>query len=122
MSVAPVPAQDNRLLEVKDLVIEFHLIDGIVPAVNGVSLDVERGKTLGIVGESGCGKSVTALRHPAGWYPIAPGKVVGGQILFHRWSTDETVDLTRLPPMAARDTQNPRQRDRHDLPGADDVA
>jgi oligopeptide/dipeptide ABC transporter ATP-binding protein len=100
MSVAPVPAQDNRLLEVKDLVIQFHLMDGVVPAVNGVSLDVERGKTLGIVGESGCGKSVTALAI-LGLVPNPPGKVVGGQIVFNRWSTDETIDLTRLPPMGS---------------------
>lgn len=100
MSVAPVPAQDNRLLEVKDLVIQFHLMDGVVPAVNGVSLDVERGKTLGIVGESGCGKSVTALSI-LGLVPNPPGKVVGGQIVFHRWSTSESIDLTRLPPMGS---------------------
>ena len=49
------------ILEVKNLTTCFHGKNGIVPAVNGVSLSVEPGKTLGIVGESGCGKSVTAL-------------------------------------------------------------
>lgn len=100
MSVAPIPLQDNRLLEVKDLVIQFHLMDGVVPAVNGVSFEVKRGKTMGVVGESGCGKSVTALAM-LGLVPNPPGKVVGGQIVFHRWSTGEAIDLTRLPPMGS---------------------
>ena len=49
------------LLEVKDLKTHFTTDDGIVKAVDGVSFSVEKGKTLGIVGESGCGKSVTCL-------------------------------------------------------------
>ena len=49
------------LLEVKDLRTSFRTDDGIVKAVDGVTFSVERGKTLGIVGESGCGKSVTCL-------------------------------------------------------------
>ncbi|HRJ43171.1 MAG TPA: ATP-binding cassette domain-containing protein, partial [Caldilineaceae bacterium] len=92
--------QENRLLEVKDLVIQFHLMDGVVPAVNGVSLEVKRGKTLGVVGESGCGKSVTALAM-LGLVPNPPGKVVGGQIVFPRWTTGEAIDLPRLPPMGS---------------------
>ena len=49
------------LLEVEDLRTSFRTDDGIVRAVDGVTFSVERGKTLGIVGESGCGKSVTCL-------------------------------------------------------------
>ena len=49
------------LLEIQDLVTAFHTPAGRVPAVDGVSLSIERGTTLGLVGESGCGKSVTAM-------------------------------------------------------------
>src|SRR5205814_9530684 len=49
------------LLEVKDLRTSFHTEDGSVGAVDGVSFSIEKGQTLGIVGESGCGKSVTCL-------------------------------------------------------------
>ena len=49
------------ILSVRDLATHFHTRDGIIRAVDGVSFDLEAGETLGIVGESGCGKSVTAL-------------------------------------------------------------
>ena len=55
-------AQDERdILQVKDLVTAFDTDEGQLTAVDGVSLKVKRGKTLGIVGESGCGKSITSL-------------------------------------------------------------
>jgi oligopeptide transport system ATP-binding protein len=69
------------LLEVRDLQTHFHTQDGVVKAVNGVSFHVERGETLGIVGESGCGKSVTSLSIMR-LIPSPPGKIAGGQILF----------------------------------------
>lgn len=69
------------LLEVRDLQTNFFTQDGVVKAVNGVSFHVERGETLGIVGESGCGKSVTSLSIMR-LVPSPPGKIVGGQILF----------------------------------------
>ncbi|HUV73982.1 MAG TPA: ABC transporter ATP-binding protein [Anaerolineae bacterium] len=69
------------LLEVKDLRTQFHTIDGIVRAVNGVSFSVNAGETLGIVGESGCGKTVTALS-VVGLVPQPPGEIVSGQVLF----------------------------------------
>ena len=69
------------LLEVADLKTHFFTLDGVVRAVDGVSFSLARGETLGIVGESGCGKSVTALSILR---LIAPetGRVVGGSIKF----------------------------------------
>ena len=77
------------LLEVNDLSTHFFTRDGVVRAVDGVSFAVEKGKTLGIVGESGCGKSVTALSI-MGLIPIPPAKIVSGEVLF------EGRDLTKL--------------------------
>jgi ABC-type dipeptide/oligopeptide/nickel transport system ATPase component len=51
----------THLLEVRDLKTYFYTSDGVLPAVDGVSLDIGKGETLGVVGESGCGKSVTSL-------------------------------------------------------------
>ena len=68
------------LLEVKDLRTHFFTADGIVRAVDGVSYDVEEGETLGLVGESGCGKSVSALSLMR-LIPDPPGKIVGGEVL-----------------------------------------
>lgn len=69
------------LLQVKDLKTQFFTEDGVVKAVDGVSYDVEEGETLGLVGESGCGKSVSALSILR-LIPYPPGKIVGGEILF----------------------------------------
>ncbi|HEX9077463.1 MAG TPA: ABC transporter ATP-binding protein [Anaerolineae bacterium] len=69
------------LLEVKDLKTEFHTQDGIVHAVNGVSFSVDEGETLGLVGESGCGKSVSVLSVMR-LIPTPPGKIPSGQVLF----------------------------------------
>lgn len=70
-----------RLLEVRDLQTSFMTRDGPVRAVNGVSLQLDRGETLGLVGESGCGKSVTALSIMR-LIPVPPGRIAGGPILF----------------------------------------
>jgi peptide/nickel transport system ATP-binding protein len=86
---------DDLLLEVRDLRTYFPLDEGLVRAVDGVSYTLRRGRTLGIVGESGCGKSVTAqsiLR-----IVPKPGRVVGGQILFHR-RPEHVLDLAHLDP------------------------
>jgi peptide/nickel transport system ATP-binding protein len=69
------------VLEVRELRTEFMTDDGSFPAVDGVSLSVEAGKTLAIVGESGCGKSVTALSI-MGLVPNPPGRISGGSIRF----------------------------------------
>jgi hypothetical protein len=113
-SVLP-PLSAMPLLEIKNLVTAFHTPAGRVPAVDGVSLSIERGKTLGLVGESGCGKSVTAmsiLRLVA-----APGVIESGRRFcsIPGWRRDDLVTLLRAPAAAG-----PRWPDRDDLPGADD--
>lgn len=75
----------DKVLEVKDLVVEFRTDRGTVKAVNGVNFDVFKGKTVGIVGESGSGKSVTALAI-MGLIPNPPGRITNGQILFNNKS------------------------------------
>jgi len=82
-----LPTSDSPLLAVRDLRTYFFQDDGLVKAVDGASFDVFAGRTLGIVGESGCGKSVTArsiLR-----IVDRPGRIVGGQILLQQ--EDETA-------------------------------
>ncbi|MDE3192336.1 MAG: ABC transporter ATP-binding protein [Chloroflexota bacterium] len=69
------------LLEVKDLHTSFFTRDGVVRAVDGVSFELNAGETLGLVGESGCGKSVTALSLMR-LIPMPPGKITEGQIVF----------------------------------------
>jgi len=71
----------NALLEIHNLHTYFKTDEGIARAVNGVDLKVPRGQTLGLVGESGCGKSVTALSIMR-LVPDPPGKIVGGEIIF----------------------------------------
>jgi oligopeptide transport system ATP-binding protein len=88
------------LLEVKDLKTYFYTREGVVQAVDGVTFTVDKGQTLGIVGESGCGKSVTALSI-MGLIPKPPAKIAGGQVHF------EGKNLTELND---RQLQNVRGR------------
>jgi oligopeptide/dipeptide ABC transporter ATP-binding protein len=74
-------AATEPLLSVRDLRTQFFTRDGIVHAVDGVSFDLVKGKTLGIVGESGCGKTVTALS-VMGLLPSPPARIVSGEVLF----------------------------------------
>jgi oligopeptide/dipeptide ABC transporter ATP-binding protein len=76
-----VPPPPEILLDVRDLRTYFHVMDGTVPAVDGVSFSLERGRTLGIVGESGSGKSVTALTVMR-LLDIPPAEIVSGEIWF----------------------------------------
>src|SRR5574339_840452 len=91
------------LVEVRDLRVEFDVRAGIVKAVDGLNLTIHRGKTLGVIGESGCGKSMTA-RAILNMIP-KPGKITNGQILYHRrvqhnghGNMDDVVELTQLDP------------------------
>lgn len=72
---------DTPLMQVRDLTTRFYTDDGTVYAVNGISYDLREGETLGVVGESGCGKSVHALSI-MGLIPSPPGKVVDGSVTF----------------------------------------
>ncbi|MCF7689243.1 MAG: ABC transporter ATP-binding protein [Cephaloticoccus sp.] len=78
------------VLEVRDLVTTFDTDSGRLTAVDGVSFQVHRGRTLGIVGESGCGKSVTAFSMMR-LLPQPMGRIAGGQVLF------DGKDLTKVP-------------------------
>ena len=70
----------DRLLEVRDLQTSFRMRDGVVRAVDGATFGVDRGEVLGLVGESGCGKSVTSLSILRLITP--PGQITGGSIHF----------------------------------------
>lgn len=95
---------DKKLLmEVKDLRVYFHLAEGVVRAVDGVDLTIRRGQRLGVVGESGCGKSMTAMSLMR--LVPSPGQIESGEILFYRSSpnenfsvTMEVLDLAKLEP------------------------
>ncbi len=88
------PAQSRPILEIKNLKTYFFLDSGTIKSVDGVNLKIKRNTTLGLVGESGCGKSVTShsimrlIQSP-------PGRIVDGQILFYR-EPQEVVDITKL--------------------------
>jgi peptide/nickel transport system ATP-binding protein len=83
------------LLEIKGLKTHFKTDDGWLHAVDGVDLTVERGETVGVVGESGCGKSVTAMT-VLKLVPMPPGRIVAGQVLW------QGRDLVPLPPEEMR--------------------
>ena len=91
----------SPLLEVRDLRTHFFTRDGVVRAVDGVSLSVDRGRTLGLVGESGCGKSVLALSI-IGLIPRPPARIVGGEVVF------DGEDLTALSERELEDVRGKR--------------
>jgi peptide/nickel transport system ATP-binding protein len=88
-------AGGERLLDIRGLKTYFYTEEGVVRAVDGVDLHIDRGETLGVVGESGCGKTVTALSIMR-LIAIPPGKIVEGQML---WGGR---DLVTLPPAQMR--------------------
>ncbi|MBZ0281484.1 MAG: ABC transporter ATP-binding protein [Anaerolineae bacterium] len=102
---------DSSLLDIQDLKVHFFTDEGIVKAVDGVTMSIQRGKTFCVVGESGSGKSVAArailqIVHQ-------PGKVVGGKILYHKpqpTGSIQTVDITALDPRG-RDIRRIRGND-----------
>ena len=99
---------NDTILEIRDLKTYFFLERGVVKAVDGVDVAVGRRKTLGVVGESGCGKSVT-FRSVMRLIQSPPGKIVDGEILLHR-KDGATVDIVKLEP---------RSRQLRDIRGAE---
>ncbi|MCB0158893.1 MAG: ABC transporter ATP-binding protein [Caldilineaceae bacterium] len=95
-SWASTSATDEVLLEVKNVNTKFFLQQGVVRAVNGVDFTINRGQTIGLVGESGCGKSVLA-RSILRIVP-PPGRITEGEILFHQraGAGEEVIDLVKL--------------------------
>ena len=91
----------DPLLQVRDLEVQFQTIEGTVHAVNGISYDLDWGETLGIVGESGCGKSVSVLSIMQ-LIPEPPGKIAGGEVIYRN------EDLLK---MGKNDIQNIRGTD-----------
>jgi ABC-type Fe3+/spermidine/putrescine transport system ATPase subunit len=89
-------AAGERLLEVEDLVTSFYTRDGVVRAVSGISFHVDRGEVLGLVGESGCGKSVTSLSILR--LVAKPGRIERGAIL--EVAALSFVGLGAQPPLA----------------------
>lgn len=92
--------ENNNILEIKNLKTHFFTEGGIVRAVDGIDLTVKRGEVLGIVGESGCGKSVTSLSIMRLISP--PGRIIEGQIIF------DNTDLVTLPEAQMRNVRGNR--------------
>src|SRR4051812_2518161 len=84
------------LIDIRDLRTQFTTDDGVITAVDGVSFAIPRGKTVGLVGESGCGKSITGLSLLQLVPP--PGRVTDGRILFAREGDEEPIDIAALSP------------------------
>lgn len=94
---------NQPLVEVKNLRVEFDVRAGVVKAVDGLNMTINRGKTLGVIGESGCGKSMTA-RAILNMIP-KPGKITSGEIIYHRLlkhgsasQVEDVIDLTKQNP------------------------
>ncbi len=94
-------AEQEPLLELRDLKTYFYTDEGVAKSVDGVSYKILPGETLGVVGESGCGKSVTALSIMR-LIPDPPGKIAGGKILL------KGQDLTTLPEEQMRKVRGKR--------------
>ncbi len=99
--MADQPPDSPPLLEIKDLQTTFATDEGEVPVVDGVSLRVPRGATVALVGESGCGKSVTALSIMR-LIPQPPGRIARGRILLADSPGTAPVDLLALPERRMR--------------------
>ena len=99
--MSPVPKNDSSpILEIKNLKTYFFLEKSTVRALDGINLTLNRKKTLGLVGESGCGKSIMAMSVMR-LIQSPPGKIVDGEINLHRKGGQEVVDLVKLEQYGA---------------------
>jgi len=86
--------EENVLVDVRDLRVYFHIEQGIVRAVDGLSFNIKKGQSIGIVGESGCGKTITALSLML-LHPQPEGKIESGNIYYYP-NGDSCIDIAKL--------------------------
>ncbi len=91
---------NDKLLEIENLSVHFHIPEGVARAVDGISFHLAAGETIGLVGESGCGKSVTSLSI-LGLIPSPPGRIESGKIIFRRQNLLD-LDLESLRKIRGR--------------------
>ena len=98
-SAAPA-GETDVVLKIRDLKTYFFTYDGVVKALDGVNLQIRKGQTTGLVGETGCGKSVTAFSVTR-LIPDPPGRILGGEVLFEGvnllWGLDKEATFTPIP-------------------------
>ena len=104
----------TALLDIQNLKTYFNTYRGVVKAVDGVSLYVDEKEIIGVVGESGCGKSVTMLSAMQ-LIPVPPGKIVDGRCC-------SKARICSIQGQGRGDARHPRRQDRDGLPGAHDLA
>lgn len=106
----PIPSAQapEALLDIRGLRVEYHTDEDVVYAVNGLDLTIGKGESLGLVGETGAGKTTTACRSLR-LIADPPGKIMGGEIWF------EGEDMLQAKPARLREIR--RQQDLGDFPG-----
>ena len=116
--------EKNYTIDIENLSVRYETADGVVEAVNGIDLKIERGKTLGLVGETGAGKTTTALSILR-LIPNPPGKITGGTIKLHGKNIFDYSEheMEEIRGKSAVKKRNHRQNNRdYDFPGSHDLS